>query len=365
LCSLATLVTYAEMMLPNSWIVVVGVFVQLSHQTDFLCQDTNNADVDWLIGYKMPKVDALGALYAQGLQLFTLTSNAANAWAKITNAINARDQPLETTLRPYYAAVNDADTLKIWYDSSTVSIPDCPLTPSKGVIMGKQGNFFMMQHSVNGFPLKDAYNWPTTDDAVNNAQIVICMSLAESTLKPIVEGLQYETPLVYLKHLPDAFKVAPFTDLVDGKPSVKQTTTMSTVFKTKPVTPAEQGTFTLYTMKSKSKRNLFSQLLAPAMQSSLTAWTKATEEKYCQGPFSIVPLSGKIDVTSGADVVPITREKDGSRWLITTVDTKNVWCFTNSDFSKERLPCGALCLENANVHGLFKTAAATGTLAKC
>ncbi|KRX88848.1 Cell-death-related nuclease 7 [Trichinella pseudospiralis] len=352
------------MMLPNSWIVVLAVFVQLSHQTDYLCQN-ENTDVDWLIAYKMPKVDSLGALYAQGLQLFTLNSKAANAWAKIATAINVRDQPLEKTLRPYYAAVNDADTLKIWYDSSTVSIPDCALSPSKGVIMGKQGNFFMMQHSVSGFPPKDAYNWPTTDEAVNNAQMVICMSLAESTLKSIVEGLQYETPLVYLKHLPDAFKVAPFTDLIEGKLPAKQTTTMATVFKTKPVTPAEQATFTLYTVKGKSKKNLFSQLLAPVMRSPLTTWTKTTQEKYCQGPFSVLPLSGKIDITSGVDVVPITREKDSSRWLITNLDSKPVWCFTNTDFTKERIPCGALCMENADVYALFKTAAATGTLTQC
>uniref|UniRef100_A0A5S6Q096 Deoxyribonuclease II n=1 Tax=Trichuris muris TaxID=70415 RepID=A0A5S6Q096_TRIMR len=344
------------------------VVVQRTFAKEYNCIDHGaNDDVDWFVIYKMkPTIgvdEAQATIFADGLGYFYLNPKTLVGWTKSTIGIGTADQTLERTLKPYYDAPADQDTLRIWYSSQSISLPNCPKSPSQGVIMSKADAAMWLTHSVPSFPPTDKFKWPD-GKATENSQLLFCLSLDLNTLKSVVEALRYEMPIVYWQHLPAAFQVSPYLEIVTGEPVTAQSKVL--YFTTKGFKPNEQLSMR-YIVKTGKNIKLFDNLMATGQRIPLKTWTKHNLKSACSVYYKVINIKDGVRIVQGSSIISIDRQSDDARWAVSDNPVTPLWCFTASDRTSDeaKAPGSALCTTNLQLYNIFGGMAAMANSEKC
>ncbi|KHJ45105.1 deoxyribonuclease II [Trichuris suis] len=329
-----------EVVLLRAAMLALMTLIQRAIATEYYCTNqADDTDVDWFLIYKLQPTAGIdvapSTAFAKGYGFFYLNPKSLAGWTKSTIGINENDQMLQRTLKPYYAAVANANkdvlrnTMRIWYSPNSIALPNCPKSPNQGVIMSKGDPAMWLTHSVTSFPPTDAYAWPD-GSAKDNAQMLFCLSLDQNTLKSVVEALRYEAPVVYWQNLPAAYQISPYLELVTGQPSGLWASTKIVNFTTKGFASSDVLTMR-YIAKTGKNIRLLDSLIPITQRTSLMAWTKYKLRNICSTNYKIYNIQNGMRIVEGSTMINIDRETDDSRWAVGENAALPIWCFTLSD----------------------------------
>lgn len=231
------------------------------------CRDENGNLVDWYYLYKLPEkvARAEGHSETAGLHYTFITADRASVgWQLSARNVNESGSIPGRTVEPVLAAKN---LLALLYnDEPPAGKTDGLRGHTKGVVAtdGKSG--FWLIHSVPKYPpeLGQSYQYPNTGRMYG--QSFLCITFAADQMDAIGGQLILNEPHVYSYHIPD--------ELRDRFPKLVEATRMKTNSKPPYWNVAELRsragvTFNSFAKNRYFKKELYSDLIAPSLQSNL------------------------------------------------------------------------------------------------
>jgi deoxyribonuclease-2 len=246
------------------------------------CKDQNNKDVDWFVGYKMPRTnDSSLQGVGKGVAFYYMDLNM-DSFAPSPNDMTSNQQAIAYTLQQYYDNKGSADSSFVLYNDEeaeeeliylqelyekygrTKFSSRVQFGHNKGVVyFDKTGGFWLI-HSIPKFPPVDAYGYPTSGTIY--AQSILCMTLNYDELTKIGTQLYYNHPDMYASNLPTSMASDnPDLAKVIGGEFKKGSPFSSTL--TLQTRGGQQ--FTSFAKSADFNQDLYDVLVAPSLQAPL------------------------------------------------------------------------------------------------
>uniref|UniRef100_A0A7E4V720 Deoxyribonuclease II n=1 Tax=Panagrellus redivivus TaxID=6233 RepID=A0A7E4V720_PANRE len=260
------------------------------------CKDQNNNDVDWYVGYKMPRTkdNSLQGV-GNGVAFYYMDVNT-DSFAPSPNDMESKDQAIAYTLEQYYSRLSDPSLFHVMYNDEVAEealaermnrVRDRFINASgdaatqfghnKGVVVFDATGGFWLVHSIPKFPPPKAYGYP--DSGTIYAQSILCMTFDYSQLGTIGTQLFFNHPDIYSSSLPTSI-AKDFGDLAKVIGGTHKTGTPYTSTETL-ITRGNQQ-FTSFAKTGDFNQDLYDVLVAPTLKAPLTV------ESWRRG--SIIPL---------------------------------------------------------------------------
>lgn len=250
-------------------LIIINTLLYLSVwlQTGFAelgCRDENGNLVDWYYLYKLPEKVA-GSSETAGLHYTFITADQTSAgWQLSARNVNESESIPGRTVGPVLGA---KDLLALLYnDEPPEGRTDGLRGHTKGVVATDGTSGFWLIHSVPKYPpeLGQEYHYPNTGRMYG--QSFLCISFGADQMDSIGGQLVLNEPHVYSYHIPD--------ELRDRFPKLVEATHMKTDSKpphwnVQELRSRAGVTFNSFAKNRYFKKELYSDLIAPSLQSNL------------------------------------------------------------------------------------------------
>ncbi|XP_076059922.1 deoxyribonuclease II [Oratosquilla oratoria] len=195
---------------------------------------------------------------------------------------------------------------------------------TKGVVvLGSEGGFWLV-HSVPEYPPfpEDGYSYPSSGHVFG--QSMLCLSLSEDQADIIGRQLIYNNPYIYSSHMPDELK-SNFVSLkmvMDGeKPKT------SPFYRMAKITSSAGATVISFAKYKKFNGDLYSKLVAPALQTALQveSWRNGVKPvpSTCNQKY---PVENIESISAAAADLVFTTHHDHSKWAVATEPDEHYVC---------------------------------------
>ncbi|KRZ53378.1 Plancitoxin-1 [Trichinella nativa] len=293
---------------------------------------------------------------------YIITNTAAADWSDI--AINNANSPMVLTLDQYFkAAADKVNAAIIAYNN----LPPGAVRPNaestaKGLVAwgADTGKAFWYIHTMHKFPdfnIADASL--LLDNLIEKAALFMCLTIDYKNTA-WAKALLFEKPLIYFSQKPAAvgdaqavFLEEDIMNLLNESPVTFPNNIYSRNVNTTGATPIVIHYIARYSSKT-AQGDIYSRLIAPALQSSVRVWTGTTElNSYCSGMYKIENVEGPIQIKNHE----LTKQYDTSVWSVTTTGEKK-FCLSNVERESASFKAGGvICIAQSNIQGLFSALA--------
>jgi len=232
---------------------------------------------------------------------------------------------------------------------------------TKGLQMFNERGGFWMIHSVPRFPSPESpYAYPKSGSI--NGQSFICVSFRTEMLDALGMQLLYNQPSIYASQWPTSFasRFPTMSLAIAGRPLPKE---IKVFFSVQNLTSAAGRPMTSFAKHKKWGKDLYSELLAPAIQDPIyvQTWLNGISEDLpssCDQPFQVINVR-----SVHPNGVAFSNGKDHAKWA--AGDKATVLCIgdINRQTSQLKRGGGALCLTDINAWQLFREA--VGRVEEC
>eukprot|EP01087_Luapelamoeba_hula_P001831 TRINITY_DN1162_c0_g1_i1.p1 TRINITY_DN1162_c0_g1~~TRINITY_DN1162_c0_g1_i1.p1 ORF type:complete len:364 (+),score=50.09 TRINITY_DN1162_c0_g1_i1:16-1107(+) len=319
------------------------------------CLDENGNDVDWWIIMKTPYMPGnANPNVASGFGYAYADANAQTLQLTAKRLDTNTNGALGSTLGQIYSA-SASDTAWFMYnDEPPKGTAGSDYGHTKGdLAFNKNGGFWLI-HSVPRFPAEQSGSYSYPDNEKDYGQSFLCMSLDLETFNDVGYGVfLLNRPYIYSMNLPNALSI-----LVQGFYEVVMKNWITKVPASNATTIQTSGgaSFTVFAKNAKWNNNLYSELVAPSVGSSLLVETwmnGAISNKmptFCAGSeykYSTINVR-QVSINSA---VSWPETKDHSKWAITTGGSRKVYCIgdENRQYSQAKRGGGTACQSNGQI----------------
>ncbi|KAL1230232.1 Plancitoxin-1 [Trichinella pseudospiralis] len=259
------------------------------------------------------------------------------------------------TLDQYFKAGGDkADAAIIAYND----LPPGAVRPNaestaKGLVAwgAETGKAFWYVHTMHKFPdFKIADASLLLDDLIEKAALFMCLTIDYKNTA-WAKAVLFEKPLIYFSQKPQTvsdaqvvFLEEDIRNLLNESPVTFPNNIYSKNVTTTGATPIVIHYIARYSSKI-AQGEIYSRLIAPALQSSVRVWTGTS------------PIKIKAH--------ELTKQYDTSVWSITTTGEKK-FCLSNVERESTSFKAGGvICIVQSNIQALFSAMASDDVTKKC
>uniref|UniRef100_A0A915C1B5 Deoxyribonuclease II n=1 Tax=Parascaris univalens TaxID=6257 RepID=A0A915C1B5_PARUN len=315
------------------------------------CRDSTGASVDWFIGYKLPMIEGNRSAIS-GLS-FLYLDGRSTSWSK-PEIINSSRSSIALTLAQLYKSIDDPATFYMLYNDEHPEIDktDSHRGHAKGVAVFNRDSGFWLIHSVPNFPSIRHYAYPPS--GYRNGQSFLCITLKSGSLSALATQMLYIQPSIYASQLPTEF-ASRYPDLqkvVAKKSLTKSATIFHSVVQLESLSGVK---FTSFAKHKKFNKDLYSDLVAPQLKTSLLTetWLNGPGDlpSTCSSPYKVNNvLSVRVDGNQFAN------SKDHSKWAVSADGRDPVLCIGDINRQKSQWGRGGgtVCVRNTPVWSLYK-----------
>ncbi|KAI1718838.1 deoxyribonuclease II domain-containing protein [Ditylenchus destructor] len=303
----------------------------------YSCKSINGNDVDWFYGYKLPTLENDRRKGASEGTAFLYADSRSSAWA-----------------------LSDEDFYALYNDEHPNNKTDSSRGHMKGVLLFNDFNGIWIIHSVPKFPSTSSRAYKYPDSGKRNGQSFLCITFPTTHLDEIGKQLVFGQPSVYEKQLPASFeRLYPnLAAAVSGK-SVSRKLQRGIGFSSiAPLTSVGGRRFISFSKHKKYGKDLYSDLVAPELKSSLyvETWLNGGGDlpSECDTSYKVYNLRSARPSTYN-----FKNSNDHSKWAVST-NADNPWiCIgdINRQKSQEGRGGGTMCLADARISTLYRLAA--------
>ncbi|XP_014905421.1 deoxyribonuclease-2-beta-like isoform X2 [Poecilia latipinna] len=337
-----------------SFLLVFGLLCWGSHGS-VTCKNDLNAEVDWYILYKIPRMDHISSGSTTGTEYFYIDSSGRNE--ELSN-INSPNGVLGNTLRPLFRPIRNMETT-FGFISYSDQPPGCGADPkrfghSKGLVMvDRTGTGVWILHSTPRFPFRRDQNnfWPNSGN--KHAQTFICVTFNYNQFTTIGTHLQYINAFPFEHYIPDDFheELKNVVKWTEGSPYIPDKVEVSLLTSNR-----NQG-FKVFAKQANADEEVGDLYLSIAkdIRSDVYAQTWG-----CQPKRSLSYCSTDISVINVEDIAVGNRwmwkpKVDHSKWCVAKDHNTHWTCIAdmNRAVSQYERFGGALCIHLEKVQGHF------------
>ncbi|XP_054875861.1 deoxyribonuclease-2-beta-like [Poeciliopsis prolifica] len=315
------------------------------------CKNDLNAEVDWYILYKMPKMDPTST----GTEYFYIDSSGKS---EELNNINNPNGVLGNTLRPLFRPIRNMEET-FGFISYSDQPPGCSADQkrfghSKGLVMvDRTGTGVWILHSTPRFPFRRDQNnfWPTSGN--KNAQTFICVTFNYNQFTTIGTHLKNINAFPFEHYIPDNFheELKTVVRWTEGPPFSPVQVEVSLL-----TSKGNQG-FKAFAKRAHEDEEVGDLYLSIAknIRSDVYAQTwgcqRDRSDSYCSNEFSVINVE---DLLVG-NQRRWTPKVDHSKWCVAKDQNKHWTCIAdmNRAVSQFERFGGALCINLESVQRRF------------
>lgn len=328
------------------------------------CRDENGNLVDWYYLYKLPEKVA-GTSETAGLHYTFVTADQASAgWQLSGRNVNESDSIPGRTLEPVLGA---KELLTVLYnDEPPEGKTDELRGHTKGVVATDGTSGFWLIHSVPKYPpeLGQQYHYPNTGRMYG--QSFLCISFGADQMDSVGRQLELNEPHVYSYNIPN--------ELRDRFPKLVEATKMKTD-QTPPhwnvLELQSRGgvTFHSFAKNRYIKKELYSDLIAPSLESNLLveSWQHGAGNlpSDCSKPMWTVQNVEGVTIGQWYNFETL---QDHSKWAVSGSDSESTRRFIcvgdiNRQEHQKVRGGGSVCSELPEVVAAY--AASVGSVESC
>uniref|UniRef100_A0A914HTD3 Deoxyribonuclease II n=1 Tax=Globodera rostochiensis TaxID=31243 RepID=A0A914HTD3_GLORO len=296
-----------------------------------------SGDVDWFVSYKLPDLGSEG----DGTAFVYSDANSAS-WRLSDKSVEDKRSAIGLTVSQLFTAKSKkGDFFALFNDENPNSgKTDSNRAHMKGVLVFDDISGFWLVHSVPKFPSSKETFYVYPRSGKRNGQSLLCITLSSASLREIGRQLFVAQPNIYDFQLPNSF-ASLFPDLAKA---VNRTTFP---YKKRP-------SFSVIEHKRYGK-DLYSDLVAPQLKTSLYVETwlvgRGDLPSNCSSPYKIHNvLSVKLSKFA------FKSTEDHSKWAVSESGQWTCIGDINRQLSQARRGGGTVCLSNAKIASLYKSA---------
>ncbi|KAM4750917.1 plancitoxin-1-like [Anableps anableps] len=336
-----------------SFLLVFGLLCWGSHGS-VTCRDVDNAEVDWYILYKAPKVTDS----TTGTEYIYIDSKGK----KQLSNINSPSGVLGNTLKPLFKPIRNMEST-FGFISYSDQPPGCSAEQgrfghSKGLVMVDRRTItstgVWILHSTPRFPFRREENnfWPNSGN--KNAQTFICVTFNYDQFSKIGTHLQHISAFPFEYYIPDNFHV----ELQNVVKWTEDPPTRPDIVHTESLTSRKNQVFRSFAKRTSQEEEDGDLYLSIAenIRSDVYVQTWGCQRDWAE---SYCPETGW-QVINAEGIVVTNRWRwesnvDHSKWCVAKDQNKHWTCIgdMNRAISQYERYGGALCIENEAVHEHF------------
>ena len=254
-------------------VMLVLVTVVLVTAPPLSCRDQDGAAVDWFVLYKLPAIRDTGVQFVgDGVSFLHFSSaSAGERWTLSAVPINASHSAAGLTLRPLYQHPTRKSLIYVFYNNEK---PDGSVTGTKGhtkgVVAFNGDHGFWLVHSVPHFPPPPwrGYDYPATGHRYG--QSFLCLTLPSSQMDTVAEQLLFNDPHLYATQMSSSLESQ---YPVMARVIAGERRSEAPWFSVKPLSTVGGQPFVAYAKAGAFGKDLYSDLVAPSLQTGLLTET--------------------------------------------------------------------------------------------
>ncbi|CAN8002320.1 unnamed protein product [Ixodes hexagonus] len=352
-------------------LLAVGVSLVSSASGSTRCKNQSGGSVDWFILYKLPKMqktkgNAFTPAGGEFVYIDSASPNATRTWPLSSQDLYRPPNPLAYTLAPLYQRNVPQDILYVVYnDQSPDRYNGTRNGHSKGVVMFDETVGIWLLHSAPRF-VENLHggNYTFPENARENAQIFLCVTLPTTQLNHIGRQLRMQYANVYDKGSPAQMRTRyPQMDLLFKDSFIRGRTMKLSILN---VASLRGKRFLSVAKRSTLEVDIYSSVLTGQVKNDLVvqSWRNGAGAKLpndCSSNYTVTDVdSVKLTLDQGRSITFNTSE-DHSKWAI-AVD-KSTFCVGSMNRMESQFKRGgeALCFDNNLVNRMFMRSAIVNT----
>lgn len=325
----------------------------------FSCKSINGNDVDWFYGYKLPILENDQRQGASQGTAFLYADSSSSGWKLSSEGIDSPRSAVGLTIKQLFK-ISKGEFYALYNDEHPNNKTDSSRGHMKGVLLFNDFNGIWMIHSVPKFPSRASGTYTYPESGKRNGQSFLCITFPTTHLDEIGKQLVFGQPSVYEKQLPTSFeRLYPnLAAAVSGKSPSRKLQRGVGYSSIAPLTSVGGRRFISFSKHKKYGKDLYSDLVAPELQSSLyvETWLNGGGDlsSECDTPYKVYNLRSVRPFTYN-----FKNSNDHSKWAVST-NTDNPWiCIgdINRQKSQEGRGGGTMCLADARISALYRLAA--------
>jgi len=284
-------------------------------------------EVDWYYAYKLPRneTDANADIAYGDAYMYILSSNPTlNDWTFSPLGTDMDESMMGKTLSPVYVTPRADDLAFVLYNDEN---PDGNTSFTKGhskgvLVMDQDGGFFMIQN-VPKYPgwADKPYKYPSSGHMYGQSFLCITINVDQANL--VGYQFQYSIPNIYDYALP-SWTTDMLPDLWDSVVNFKEVQA-EPWYNVVDIESAGGVTFTLFAKHINYGKDVYSDLIAPTLQSDILVetWNHGDDElpSVCS-PYQVLNVDAVY--VSPVDYT-FDNYYDHSKWAVAPPDAANPW----------------------------------------
>lgn len=339
------------------------------------CRDQKGDPIDSFVVYKLPHnkhtyfnplkegtaymyltPELAARLQSGGVSsVFSEYRDLASGWVLSNVSINSQlSMPARTLSRLYSDADLQKNAAYIMYNDE---FPNGTKTMARGhtkgvVVMTPQGGFWLV-HSVPKYPPNppDGYSYP--DSGHRYGQSMLCISFPADQAHILGYQLLYNNPFIYAWNMPSALSsVFPVLDRVmaGDRPSTSPWHRSARLLS--------QGgkTFTSFAKYKNFNQDLYSELVAPALQTDILveSWRNGIKPlpSACNTTYRVLNIE---EVSARAATTTFTTHHDHSKWVVAQEPDQPYVCIGDINRMETQFERagGTVCMQSLSIWHRF------------